>query len=121
LSQRFAKSSTEKFNGVEYGAGLGGSPVFPETTATFECATLALHDAGDHVIMVGRVENVSLSDQRPLAFSEGRYSATIEHPSTRATQPGPSGEARDPLHQFISVLMLRAYNRMQDETADLRE
>jgi flavin reductase (DIM6/NTAB) family NADH-FMN oxidoreductase RutF len=123
LSQRFAKSSTEKFDGVKYEDGVGGSPVFPDTTAVFECSTESLHEAGDHVIMVGRVQKVSLSDHRPLAFSEGRYSASVEHPATRAVsrQPGPDGESADPLRQFISVLLLRALNRMGDELAEVRE
>lgn len=122
LSQRFAKSSETKFEGVTHGVGVGGSPIFEDATAIFECATDAVHEAGDHIIMIGRVEKVSLSDQRPLVFSEGRYSASIEHPSSRTPRPtGLGGEGSDPLHQFISVLLLRAYNRMSDEMAEIHE
>lgn len=122
LSQRFAKSSETKFEGITHGVGIGGSPTFEEATAIFECRTEALHDAGDHVIMVGRVEKVALTDHRPLAFSEGRYSATIEHPTSRPPrQSGPNGQGKDPLHRYVSVLLLRAYSRMSDEMAEIRE
>lgn len=120
LSQRFAKSSETKFDGVEHGVGIGGSPVFEDATVIFECSTEALHEAGDHVIMVGRVHKVAVSDHTPLVFAEGRYSATIAHPSARPPRPEVEGGA-DPLHQFVSVLLLRAYNRISDAMGEVRE
>jgi len=55
LSQRFAKSSPDKFVGIDHGVGITGSPVFADAAAIFECRTEAFHDGGDHMIMVGRV------------------------------------------------------------------
>lgn len=123
LSQRFAKSSPDKFVGIDHGVGITGSPVFADAAAIFECRTEAFHDGGDHMIMVGRVLKVVRTDQSPLAFAEGRYSALIEHPSMRAAaqkQGEPQGSP-DTMRQFVSVLLLRAYNRMSEELAGLRE
>lgn len=123
LSQRFAKSSPDKFVGVDHGVGLGDSPVFGNAAAIFECRTEAFHDGGDHMIVIGRVLKVVRTDQSPLAFAEGRYSALMEHPSMRAAtqkQGKPEGTS-DTMRQFVSVLLLRAYNRMSEELAGLRE
>ena len=123
ISQRFAKSSPDKYAGVTHATGVGGSPVFEDAAAIFECRTEAFHDGGDHVIMVGRVMKVVRTDQSPLAFADGRYSALMEHPAMRAStsEQQPNGWTQDTMRQFVSVLLLRAYNRMSEELAELRD
>jgi len=123
LSQHFAKSSADKFADIGHETGVGGSPFFSDAAAVFECRTEACHDGGDHVIMIGRVMKFARSEQSPLAFAEGRYSALMEHPAMRrpSTREQGAGDASDAMRQFVSVLLLRAYNRMSEELADLRE
>jgi flavin reductase (DIM6/NTAB) family NADH-FMN oxidoreductase RutF len=48
-----------------------GAPVLDDALAVLECVTTAVHDAGDHSIVVGQVEAVSVPDGRP---SDGRPS-----------------------------------------------
>ncbi|MDD3381693.1 MAG: flavin reductase family protein [Rugosibacter sp.] len=74
LSDRFARPSTEKFDGVEFEHGLGDVPLFPGCAAVFECTTEQYVDGGDHVIMIGRVERFSVDTTAlPLMFFRGRY------------------------------------------------
>ncbi len=74
LSDRFARPSTEKFNGVSFEHGLGGVPLFPGCAAVFECSTERCVEGGDHVIMIGRVERFSVNESAlPLMFYRGRY------------------------------------------------
>ncbi len=73
MSNRFAKSSQDKFAELAFSRGLGGSPLLPGTVAHFECVKVAAYPAGDHVIYLGRVERVGHSGRRPLAFAHGRY------------------------------------------------
>ncbi|MCK9990604.1 MAG: hypothetical protein RugAbin2_01618 [Rugosibacter sp.] len=74
LSDRFARPSTEKFDGVEYAHGLGEVPLFPGCAAVFECTTDQFVDGGDHVIMIGRVERFTVNEEAlPLMFFRGRY------------------------------------------------
>src|SRR6185437_4981267 len=40
----------------------------------------ALHEAGDHVIIVGRVTRAILFERRVLLFSQGRYRIPTDHP-----------------------------------------
>ena len=77
VSKHFARPQEDKFATVPYAEGLGGVPVLEGTVAHFECVKVAEYPAGDHVIYLGRVERVSHSGRRPLAFSHGRYMVPV--------------------------------------------
>ncbi len=78
-SNRFAKSTDDKFVQLEFTRGLGQVPVLQGTAAHFECVKTAQYEAGDHMIFIGRVERVSHSGRRPLAFAHGRYMVPYAH------------------------------------------
>jgi flavin reductase (DIM6/NTAB) family NADH-FMN oxidoreductase RutF len=74
LSTRFATPRTDKFAGIEWRPGLGAAPVLIDFIALFECTTLSADAAGDHGVIVGRVERVEIRDSdAPLAFYRGAY------------------------------------------------
>ena len=80
LSRQFATPATDKFAGVETADGIAGVPLLEGAVATFQCRTVARHDAGDHVIYVGEVESYNHHDGAPLVFHGGKYHATASHP-----------------------------------------
>ena len=41
--------------------------------ARFECARHAIHDGGDHAIIVGHVTAAAMAEGRPLLFAKGSY------------------------------------------------
>ncbi len=47
------------------------APVIQNCLAHFECNRFAAHDAGDHTILLGRVEAASARDGEPLVFTGG--------------------------------------------------
>jgi flavin reductase (DIM6/NTAB) family NADH-FMN oxidoreductase RutF len=71
LIQRFTRSG-EGFTGLEHSLTGEGLPVL-SALARFDCAAHAMHDGGDHAILVGRVLRVTVRDGAPLVFSQGRY------------------------------------------------
>jgi len=76
VSTRFAQSGSSKWSGLEPANGMTGVPLVPGALAHFECERHALHDGGDHVILVGRVvalRRPSVESARPLVFFSGRY------------------------------------------------
>ena len=77
LSGRFASSSktmAEKFDGVPFVRGWGGSPVLEDCIANFQCSVFARHEAGDHVVFIGQVEAFEQSsDEDALVFYKGAY------------------------------------------------
>lgn len=81
LASRFAKSGADKFAGVPWTQGIGGAPCLPGTSATFECRKHASIDAGDHFILLGRVERYTTrADRDPLLFAHGRFGLSVDYP-----------------------------------------
>jgi flavin reductase (DIM6/NTAB) family NADH-FMN oxidoreductase RutF len=77
LSNRFASKRDEhlRFAGLAWRRGATGAPILPEVLAALDCRVVAAHDAGDHVIYVGRVEEVELAAGEPLLYYGGAYRA----------------------------------------------
>jgi flavin reductase (DIM6/NTAB) family NADH-FMN oxidoreductase RutF len=74
LSNRFATWPTDRFAGLPWHAGLGGTPLFPGCCASFEVVNETAHAGGDHTIFIGRVERFAETpDLAPLLFHAGRY------------------------------------------------
>jgi flavin reductase (DIM6/NTAB) family NADH-FMN oxidoreductase RutF len=71
-SRRFVRGG-EGFAGLAHTLNDEGVPVIGGSLARFDCAQHALHDGGDHTIVVGRVIRAALADGAPLVFSGGRY------------------------------------------------
>jgi len=72
LARHFAASGTD-FDLPGIAPGFGGTPLLPDVLACFECTREAVHEGGDHAIVVGRVLRASLRDGAPLVFASGRY------------------------------------------------
>ncbi|UJW77037.1 flavin reductase family protein [Rhizobium sp. SL42] len=72
LSAAFTRGGAA-FDGLEVEINPQGVPVLPGTLARFECLQQALHDAGDHTIIIGRVTRVAHRQGDPLCFSQGRF------------------------------------------------
>ena len=76
LSTRFARTQTEKWQGIAPVAGQSGALLIPDALASFECESYARYDGGDHLILVGEVRAftvTNISDPRPLVFYRGAY------------------------------------------------
>lgn len=74
-SVRFAGSG-DRWDGVGSMCWETGAPIIDGCLAVFECTLDAVHDGGDHHILVGQVVRLSSGeDRRPLAFHLGRYTA----------------------------------------------
>ena len=95
LSDRFARSGTDKFEGLEWRSGQLGSPVFDVFAARFECRTEHLYEGGDHIIMVGEVVDFEARDEAPLLFHGGRYA---DHRPRGKTVP----DSDEPLLQILA-------------------
>ncbi len=75
LANRFASKKDEhrRFIGLEYESGKTGAPLLAGTAATLDCTLVDAHDAGDHVIYVGRVEWVRNSEREPLIYTGSAF------------------------------------------------
>jgi flavin reductase (DIM6/NTAB) family NADH-FMN oxidoreductase RutF len=75
LSNRFASKKDEhrRFEGLKCERGATGAPLLPGALAHVDCRVVASHEAGDHVIYVGTVEEVRTFDGEPLLYYRGSY------------------------------------------------
>lgn len=86
LSHHFATPRADKFEGIDHAEGYGGCPVLPGALALFECSLEQALPAGDHLILIGRVQRASFDDTaRPLLFSAGSYAIAAPLPNIDAT------------------------------------
>lgn len=61
------------FGGLAWRWDDRGVPVIEDCLARFDCTRAALHDAGDHAIVVGRVTRAAHRGGLPLLFQGGRF------------------------------------------------
>jgi 3-hydroxy-9,10-secoandrosta-1,3,5(10)-triene-9,17-dione monooxygenase reductase component len=85
LSNSFASKADDKFSGVEYVDGIAGLPLLSGCTSIFQCKAEQAHDAGDHIILVGRVLEFERHDRTPLVFAQGSYAVATKKTNADTT------------------------------------
>ncbi|MFD5747418.1 flavin reductase family protein [Streptomyces sp. NPDC127033] len=74
LSNRFARSGTDRFAGVDWKPSPNGSPVLDGVTAWVECDLWREYDGGDHTVVIGQVTALDHNIGRnPLLYYRGSY------------------------------------------------
>ena len=74
ICRLFAQKGADRFARIAYTLGRTGSPILEDALAFVDCETIAEHDAGDHVIVVGRVLELGYQPEgKPLLFYRGGY------------------------------------------------
>ena len=74
ICRLFAERGADRFASLAYTRGRSGAPILRDALAFVDCETVDKHDAGDHVIVVGRVVELGYaSEGRPLVFYRGGY------------------------------------------------
>jgi len=93
VSNRFARSGDNKWEGLTALTGGNGAPMLPNAAVVFECVSHARYNGGDHEIFIGRVEAMhehAFTHDRPLVFFEGRYRQLAS--AANAHTPPPEAE-----------------------------
>jgi flavin reductase (DIM6/NTAB) family NADH-FMN oxidoreductase RutF len=75
ISERFASTIENKFEGIDIETGLDGIPVLLGCIANLECRVTNSYDGGDHSIFVGEVEKSTVHDGDPILYFRGGYRA----------------------------------------------
>lgn len=75
MCNSFFDKSKDPFDVIEWRAGPSGSPIVDGALAYIDCDIDVAHDAGDHLIVVGRVLELGVGDTEsgPLIFFQGGY------------------------------------------------
>jgi flavin reductase (DIM6/NTAB) family NADH-FMN oxidoreductase RutF len=76
VSSRLAKQGAHNLDGIDLIQTDLGPPALADALAFFECEAEAVHQGGDHAILVGRVMRFAKREAgEPLVFFQGRYGA----------------------------------------------
>lgn len=75
LGHRFAASGGDKFSGLSWREAPTGAPLLKGVLAWVDCELELAHDAGDHEIVIGRVQAVGEPPARgrPLVYFRSGY------------------------------------------------
>jgi flavin reductase (DIM6/NTAB) family NADH-FMN oxidoreductase RutF len=73
LARRFADQRSDRFDGVGYSRGRLGVALLDDALAHLECTVVDRREAGDHTIIVGRVDAGTCDAGRPLLYFRGGY------------------------------------------------
>lgn len=75
LAAVFGTRGADKFEGVDWSPSSTGAPVLAGALTWVGCVVEAVHQAGDHQVVIGRVRELgACGGQQPLLFYRGRYS-----------------------------------------------
>jgi flavin reductase (DIM6/NTAB) family NADH-FMN oxidoreductase RutF len=75
LSRLFASKTTDKFSGVDHAIVTTGAPILKDCLTWFDCCLHQRVDAGDHIVLLGRIAALGTTTLKPLAFYRGRYAS----------------------------------------------
>ena len=78
IARRFSIVDIDRFEGVGFSRTRNGIAVLDDVLGIIECRKFALHDAGDHTIILGEVEATRAENGSPLMYYRGGY-AQLEH------------------------------------------
>ncbi len=74
LSNAMATKGADKFTGVSWSQSKTGAPLLDGVLGYVDCTIHQVHEAGDHYIVVGKVQDLGFGDaEDPLLFYRGRY------------------------------------------------
>ena len=72
---RATPPGADRFAGVDWELGPFGTPLLADALASLECEIVTEHPAGDHLIVIGRVEDLRVAPLGdPLLFFAGAFS-----------------------------------------------
>ena len=87
LSNTFARPVADRFAGINWQAGPHGAPILPDVSAWFDCATHQVIEAGDHAILIGRIEAFHATPAPGLGYYRGTYFTPVATQASLPTGP----------------------------------
>ncbi|MCI2418079.1 flavin reductase family protein [Saccharopolyspora sp. K220] len=86
ISTVFGRSGDDKFAGLSWHPAPSGAPILDGALTWLDCRIEAVHEAGDHYVVIGHVEALgNPTNDEPLLFYRGAYTGI-----TAAPQPPPT-------------------------------
>ncbi|MGI8722539.1 MAG: flavin reductase family protein, partial [Geodermatophilaceae bacterium] len=88
LCRSFAVSGSKKFDGIAWKPAGSGSPLLDGVVAWIDCDIEAVHRAGDHDIVIGRVRDLDVAGvDEPLLVLRGAFGHFAQSSPGAPAQP----------------------------------
>ncbi|MGI8677468.1 MAG: flavin reductase family protein [Jatrophihabitans sp.] len=80
VCRTFASRASDKFAGLSWRPASSGAPILDGAVAWVDCDLDTVHEAGDHLIVIGRVRDLHIERPTlPLLFFQGGYGRFSPH------------------------------------------
>lgn len=73
IARRFSIVDIDRFEGVGFTRSATGYAILDDVLGVIECKRFAMHDGGDHTIILGEVESARAETGTPLLYYRGGY------------------------------------------------
>lgn len=101
ISTTFAKQVPDRFAGVNWHVGPQASPILLGVAAWFDCSTHQVVDAGDHALLIGRIDSFGATAAPGLGYYRGSYFT-----ATAAVRTGPEVVVSAVIEKAGAVLLV---------------
>jgi flavin reductase (DIM6/NTAB) family NADH-FMN oxidoreductase RutF/pimeloyl-ACP methyl ester carboxylesterase len=86
ISNTFAGGKGDRFADITWHSDVNGCPVIDGSVAHFSCSTHSNIPAGDHILLVGQVNDFTSNDKLGLGYAKGGYfNLGMEHRAEELT------------------------------------
>ena len=111
ISGLFASRAVDKFDQCDWAPGLAEVPLISGALGHFVCAREKLVDAGDHIVLIGRVIDFARFEGAPLGYFVGKYfTIGLENSLVQAAAAPGGARVGALLSQDGQVLLCRTPN-----------
>ena len=112
LSNKFATSGENKFAGLDYDYDAYDMPALPNVACRFSCKTWAVHEGGDHWIIVGEVLGFERNVTEGLIFAGGSYAASAPLHQVVKSSGSPNNAASGHIENMLYYRLSRSYHQL---------
>ena len=76
LADRFARFKGKRFEGIEWQSSELGNPILDGSCAWFDCSVFERVDAGDHLVLIGQIQEFADHGENGLGYFRHEYFST---------------------------------------------
>ena len=88
LALRFASRGAAKFDGAGFQPDADGLPLLRDVSISLRCAAYSKVDGGDHLVLLGRVEEVDMGEEMPFVYFRRKFHSLAIQDEKAADRPG---------------------------------
>ncbi len=89
LAMRFATRGVAKFDGAGFRPDADGLPFLADVSISLRCSAYSKVDGGDHLVLIGRVEEVGLGEEMPFVYFRRAFHSLRAGDEKAAGESGP--------------------------------